>query len=169
VPVTEQIGGNDTGAYQYRVQPTDFSDWAGLHRLLQECFAFMDGRIDPPSSLTRMTPDALREKAGEEILIIVLCADELIACGYLRETWETIYLGKLAVKAGFRGRGILRSMIELAEEIARSRGKSALELQTRVELVENHETFKAVGFVKTGETSHAGYDRPTSITMKKFI
>jgi GNAT superfamily N-acetyltransferase len=116
-----------------------------------------------------MTPDSLREKADEEILIIVLYAGELIACGYLRETEETIYLGKLAVKAGFRRQGILRSLIKLAEEIGRSRGKSALELQTRVELAENHETFKAVGFVKTGETSHAGYDRPTSITMKKFI
>jgi hypothetical protein len=129
----------------------------------------MDGRIDPPSSLTRMTPETLREKAGEEILIIVLDAGELIACGFLREAEESIYLGKLAVKAGFRKRGILRSIITHPEGIARSRRKSALELQTRIELVENHETFAAVGFVKTGQSSHAGYDRPTSITMKKFI
>jgi hypothetical protein len=116
-----------------------------------------------------MTPETLRENAGEEILIIVLDAGELIACGFLREAEESIYLGKLAVKAGFRKRGILRSIITLAEGIARSRRKSALELQTRIELVENHETFAAVGFVKTGQSSHAGYDRPTSITMKKFI
>jgi hypothetical protein len=167
--MTGQTGGNDTAAYQYIVQPAEFSDWAGLHRLLHECFAFMDGRIDPPSSLTRMTPETLRENAGEEILIIVLDAGELIACGFLREAEESIYLGKLAVKAGFRKRGILRSIITLAEGIARSRRKSALELQTRIELVENHETFAAVGFVKTGQSSHAGYDRPTSITMKKFI
>jgi hypothetical protein len=45
--MTEPLGGNDTEAYRYFVQPTDFSDWAGLHRLLHECFAFMEGRIDP--------------------------------------------------------------------------------------------------------------------------
>lgn len=167
--MTERSGENETTSFQYLVQPADFSDWAELHLLLHECFAFMDGRIAPPSSLARMTSETLREKADEEILIIVLCAGELIACGYLRETEETIYLGKLAVKVGFRKRGILRSITRLAEGIARSRGKSALELQTRVELAENHDTFKALGFIKTAETSHPGYDRPTSITMKKFF
>lgn len=161
--------GNDTAAFQYLVRPADFSDWTGLHELLRDCFAFMAGRIDPPSSFTRMTPESLREKANEEILIVVLSAGDLVACGYLRETAETIYLGKLAVRAGYRRQGILRAIMKLAEEIARNRGKSALELQTRIELVENHETFKALGFVRTGETAHAGYDRPTSITMMKFL
>ena len=34
------------------------------------------------------------------------------------------------------------------------------------ELIENHATFAALGFRKTGETAHAGYSRPTSITME---
>lgn len=160
---------DSAAAFQYLVRPKDFSDWTGLHALLQDCFAFMEGRIDPPSSLARMTPESLREKAHEEILVIVLSGDELVACGYLKETADTLYLGKLAVKSGFRRQGILASIVKLAEKMARELGKSALELQTRVELVENHETFDAVGFVQTGESSHPGYERPTSITMKKFL
>ena len=152
---------------RYLVDPAEFSDWSGLHELLKDCFAFMDGRIDPPSSLKQMTPDILREKAGEETLVVVLCDDDLVACGFLRETQEAIYIGKLAVKPTFRKRGILKSMVHVAEQHARERRKAALELEARVELVENHKTFGALGFVKTGESSHAGYDRATSITMKK--
>ncbi|MEL6793708.1 MAG: hypothetical protein AAFP78_09655, partial [Pseudomonadota bacterium] len=34
-------------------------DWTAVHRLLTDAFAYMDGRIDPPSSLHRMTEDDL--------------------------------------------------------------------------------------------------------------
>ena len=54
-----------------------------------------------------------------------------------------------------------------AEDFARDSGHAVLELETRIELTENHETFAAMGFVRTAEHAHAGYDRPTSITMKK--
>ncbi len=30
-------------------------------------------------------------------------------------------------------------------------------------------TFGRMGFVQTGQTAHAGYDRPTSITMRRAI
>jgi hypothetical protein len=42
-------------------------------------------------------------------------------------------------------------------------------LQTRVELVENHAAFSRMGFAKTGESAHPGYDRPTSITMRRAV
>ena len=80
-----------------RIEPaaSDFSDWAGLLRLLEEAFASMEGRIDPPSSVHRLTP--------------------------------------------------------------------------AIELGENHATFGAMGFVRTGEHAHEGYHRPTLVTMRKRI
>ena len=44
-----------------------------------------------------------------------------------------------------------------------------LELQTRIELTENQATFGRMGFVKTAETAHEGFDRPTSITMRAKV
>jgi hypothetical protein len=44
-----------------------------------------------------------------------------------------------------------------------------LELQTRVELEENHAAFRAMGFAEAGRTAHPGYDRPTSITFRKDL
>lgn len=165
----EEFNGAKAAELQFWVQPEQFSDWTKLHAFLQECFSYMDGRIDPPSSLTRMSAETLRVKAGEEILILAYHHHRLVACGFLKETTDSIYLGKLAVEAAYRRRGILRSIVDIAEQLARKGRKSALELQARIELVENHKTFKAVGFVQTDETSHTGYERPTSITMKKYL
>ena len=44
-----------------------------------------------------------------------------------------------------------------------------MELQTRVELTGNQRAFRSLGFVETGRTAHQGYDRPTSVTMRKRL
>jgi hypothetical protein len=56
-----------------------------------------------------------------------------------------------------------------AENLARRSGLEALELETRMELTENHSTFYAMGFVKHSEQVHPGYNRATSITMRKYL
>ncbi|TIT06768.1 MAG: GNAT family N-acetyltransferase, partial [Mesorhizobium sp.] len=60
-------------------------------------------------------------------------------------------------------------LMRAAEEIAVSRGKGAIELQTRIELSTNHSAFARLGFGETERTAHEGYDRPTSITMRKVL
>lgn len=161
--------GSRTGGLRYQLRPANFSDWAGLHRLLTVSFSYMDGRVDPPSSLNSMVPDDLRRKAMEECLVVVFHGDELVACGFLTEAGDSIYLGKLAVSPNFRRRGILRRMVELAEDMAFRQGRSWLELQTRIELTENHRIFEALGFAKVRETAHPGFEQPTSITMRKRV
>jgi predicted GNAT superfamily acetyltransferase len=75
----------------------------------------------------------------------------------------------LAVAETARGRGVARAMFAAAEDLARQNGLAFLELQTRVELTENHATFAALGFQKVAETAHPGYNRPTSITLRKRV
>ena len=60
-------------------------------------------------------------------------------------------------------------LMQAAEQLARQRGKRALELQTRIELVANHATFARMGFVEVARTAHEGFDRPTSITYRKAL
>ena len=86
-------------------------------------------------------------------------------------TWKAdcVYIGKMAVAEDARGQGLARQLVSIAEQRARERGLPRLELQTRIELVDNHRTFAALGFVKTDETAHPGYDRTTSITMSKAV
>ncbi len=92
-----------------------------------------------------------------------------MACVFLTNKPGRLYLGKLAVDPACRGKGLARQLIELAAARARERGLKVLELQTRIELVENHATFARLGFHKVAEDAHAGYDRPTGIVMQKTL
>ncbi|WP_413720509.1 GNAT family N-acetyltransferase [Silicimonas sp. MF1-12-2] len=147
----------------------EFTDWEALHRLLTRAFAGMEGRIDPPSSLHRMDPHLLREKAAHESLVVAYRAGRLVGCGFGAKESDMLYLSKLAVDPDLHRRGILRRMVMLFEEEARRRALAGLVLQTRVELTENHATFRALGFEISAETAHPGYDRPTSYTFRKMI
>lgn len=141
-------------------------DWAAILRLIQTEFAYMEGRIDPPSSMHLLSlADIAKQAEQGEVWVI----GEALACMFLTAKAEVLYLGKLAVRADQRGRGFARVLVHCAQDRARALGLSAIELQTRVELIENHATFRALGFVETGRTAHAGYTRPTSITFRRSL
>ena len=149
--------------------PPDFDDWQALHGLLVGALASMDGRIDPPSSLTRMSVGDLREKAQREFVVIARDRQRLVGCGFGSPSGYGLYLSKLAVDPAYQKRGVLRLMLPLFESEARRLGLKDLELQTRLELTGNHAAFAALGFAKIAETAHPGYDRPTSFTFRKPV
>ncbi|WP_044026828.1 GNAT family N-acetyltransferase [Ruegeria sp. TM1040] len=128
--------------------------------LIRQCFAYMDGRVDPPSSMHRLTLEALSKQAvAGEVWAI---GAPVVASVVLTPRLDVLYLGKLAVVEDLRGLGLARTLVELALARARSMGLNAVELQTRIELVENHEAFARLGFERCGTTTHSGYDRPQS-------
>lgn len=147
----------------------DFRRWPELLALLHAAFAFQHGRIDPPSSLHRMDAAALAAKAGEETLLLAFAGTQLIGCVFARPIATSLYVGKFAVAPHAQGRGIGRRLMDAVEALARDAGMAAIELETRIELTENHATFRAFGFQKIAEKSHPGFDRPTSITMRKLL
>jgi GNAT superfamily N-acetyltransferase len=154
---------------RYEIRRGPVADWDALHALLRTCFAFMEGRIDPPSSLAAMTPGSLRRKAEAETLVTLWDGEALAACGYLKDTGRSVYLGKLAVHPDHRGRGLLRRIVAEADAMARALGRPLLELGTRVELAENHATFARLGFAEVARMAHPGYERPTSVTMERPV
>ncbi|WP_259998019.1 GNAT family N-acetyltransferase [Leisingera sp. M523] len=88
------------------------------------------------------------------------------ACIFLISKTDCLYLGKLAVDPARRGLGQARQRVDLAAERARGLGLSALELQRKVELVENHRRFDRLGCIKTAEGAYPGCSRVTGITMR---
>jgi len=140
--------------------------WPPILALLRQAFGYMEGRIDPPSSLRDLTPEALTRQARVgEIWII----GAPVACVFLTPKPGALYVGKLAVAESHRGQGLARRLIDRAETRAREMGLPELELQTRVELVENQATFVAMGFREVGRTAHEGFARPTSITYRRAV
>jgi GNAT superfamily N-acetyltransferase len=146
-----------------------FDHWDELLGLIMRAFAPMDGVIDPPSSAHLLSAESLRDRAGQETVFLALQDDRIAGCVFASERGADFYVGKLAIQPELQGRGIGRRLMQAAEDFARSRNKSAIELQTRVELTANHATFARLGFRETARTAHQGYDRPTSITMRKEL
>ena len=142
-------------------------DAQAILTLIQDSFAFMERRIDPPSSMHRLTPQDIAAQATEgEVWLI---GRPPLACVFLTAKPGALYIGKLAVARSPRGKGLARALIDTAETRARALGLPMLELQTRIELTENHATFRALGFHETGRTAHPGYDRPTSVTFRRPV
>ncbi len=136
--------------------------------LLRTSFQYMDGRINPPSSIHRLTIEGMQAhcQSGGEIWVI---GRPLFGCMFLTQKPDCLYLGKLAVQEQMRGRGICRAMVDQAERRAADLGLSKLELKTRIELTENHRVFSRMGFTIVSTGSHEGYDKPTDFLLRKQV
>ena len=155
------------------IGPADAAtDWAEILDLLHRAFAVMEGRIDPPSSLHDMDEMTLAAKAASGACLLAVNEDEgeaVIGCVFLQDHEDGLYVSKLAVDPDRQGEGIGRALMTMSEDIARAQERDVLILETRIELDENHLTFARLGFEQTGQTAHPGFDRPTSITMRKAL
>lgn len=146
-------------------RPANKADAGWVLALIQRVFAEHDGRVDPPSSMHQMCLEDVEQQAeNHEIWVI---GKE--ACVFLTAQENGLYVGKLAVAPEARGKGRARALIMQAENRARALHLPQVVLQTRVELVENHTAFQALGFVKTDESAHPGFDRATSFRFTKVL
>jgi GNAT superfamily N-acetyltransferase len=135
--------------------------------LIQRSFAYMEGRIDPPSSVQRLTPAAIAKQC--EVGEVWVIGTPPNACVFLSPKADCLYLGKLAVDTDMQRQGTARRLVELATARAHALGLPALELKTRIELTENHETFESLGFSVISQGCHEGYDRPTNLIMRRPV
>jgi ribosomal protein S18 acetylase RimI-like enzyme len=150
-----------------RLSPDD--DMVPVLTLIRDAFACMDGVIDPPSSIHALAVTDLAASARHGEVWVLTEGQDPIACIVLTPRGNSLYLGKIAVSDAFRRQGLARQLVAHAETRARALGLPALELQSRVELTGNHSAFAALGFARTAETAHPGYDRPTSFTFTKAV
>ncbi|MDA1077251.1 MAG: GNAT family N-acetyltransferase [Proteobacteria bacterium] len=85
-----------------------------------------------------MSTDDLRIKAEQEILILAIADNDLIGCGFASLREDCVYVSKLAVAAARRGQGVARAIMQAVEAVAAQNTRAFLELETRMELMENH-------------------------------
>lgn len=142
-------------------------DFHEVLALIRTAFAYMEGRIDPPSSMQRLTVTDLARAAetGE----VWVAGDPVLGCMVLTPAADALYLGKLAVADAARGTGLGRTLVARAEASALARGLPAVQLQCRVELTELHGFYRALGYAEAGRSAHPGFDHPTSITFRKPV
>ena len=153
---------------QISIHPADpdTTDWASVLALVLKAFAYMEGRIDPPSSANRLTQEDMAAQAASGVLLLAEDDSGLVGCVFLNHRTDAMHLGKLALDPSRQGEGIGRRLFEVSVAAAKTQKFSEIELQARVELTENHTASTTLGFRETGRTAHDGYDRPTSVTMR---
>lgn len=164
----------------FKQHSSEDADLADVLKLIQTAFAYMDERIDPPSSMHRLSIRALADQCNTGEIWSMhdpnmraahqqtpCTGNHIVACMALRQKADALYMGKLSVANTHHNQGLGTRMIQLAEQRAKRHGKAYLELETRIELLENHAYFEKRGFIKTGEGMHDGYRHPTYIIMRK--
>ena len=133
------IGQADLHNAVRQLEASDTAALAQVLRLIQTSFAYMTGRIDPPSSMHQLTVSALAQMAKDSSVLAL--GDPVAACLVAKPLPHALYLGKIAIASDLRGRGVLRALLGRSEELARALSLSRLELQVRIELVENQKIF----------------------------
>ncbi|WP_224814827.1 GNAT family N-acetyltransferase [Hasllibacter sp. MH4015] len=137
--------------------------------MLRAAYAPMEGRIDPPSFLTTMTRADIARKAQQEDLFLARADGVPIACGFGTPIDDVYEIGKVAVADTHRRQGLARALMDAAARRARALGLLTLQLYARVELAENHATYRALGFHLHGPFTHEGYDRPTAMIFRRAV
>ncbi len=154
-------------SYGVLVNPNPPPKGQVLHRLLSQAFAHMEGRIDPPSSVTNLDVQGVESRIGVEDLVVARNGDRIVGCLFASRSGQSYHLAKIAVIHQMRQRGIARAMVEAAADRAVALGLTKLTLQSRIELTENHAAFNAMGFRQTGTYTHPGYSEPTSLIFTR--
>lgn len=143
----------------------DSPEIAALLSLIRDAFAFMEGRITPPSSAQNLTEERLRDQCRTSEVWAIGAPP--LACIVLSERDNALYIGKLAVARHARHKGHARRLVAQAASRSETLGKTCLLLDVRIELTENHAAFRKMGFVQTGTGTHDGFAQPTFLTMRK--
>jgi ribosomal protein S18 acetylase RimI-like enzyme len=79
---------------------------------------------------------------------------------------DHLLLDNIAVRPDRQSRGLGRRLIEFAEDEARRLGFAELRLYTHEKMTENIALYARLGFVETGRSHQAGYDR---VFMRKRV
>jgi ribosomal protein S18 acetylase RimI-like enzyme len=151
----------------YALRALRGTDAAAAAALIREAFAQMSAPVDPPPSALRETEatvaagiagggGACAEAAGLLVGVVLWAAQD-----------GGLYIGRLSVRPGWRGRGIARALVAEAEAEARRRRLPRLLLSTRLALADNRRLFASCGFRETGQHAHPGYAVPTFVDMEK--
>ena len=135
--------------------------------LIRENFAYMEGKINPPSSIVSTTAQDLSLLC--ESAEIWSIGSPAVACVCLTPQPDALSIGRLAVAQSYRGRGLGGRLITLAEQRAQHLGLVYLNLKVRVELNDKVQLYQHLGFEITEEGSHPGFDRPTYWVMRKAL
>jgi AcrR family transcriptional regulator/L-amino acid N-acyltransferase YncA len=144
-------------------------DAAAAAAVVRAAFAAQSCTTDPPSGALRETTASVAAKLAEGGGAGAEAAGALVGVVLWAEQDGALYIGRVSVAPGWRGRGIARALLAAGEAEARRRGLARMTLRVRLALKENQRLFAGFGFTPAGQGAHPGYSEPTFLTMEKRL
>lgn len=144
------------------------ADAASIAATIAASFEQYRGKLVPESGAFRETAEGIAaELARGASAIVAERNGEMLGCVLVEEMEGDLYFGRLSVQPSARGLGLARRLIEAVEAEARRRGLAGVRLGVRIVLTDNQRLFASLGYRETSREAHPGFDRPTSINMRK--
>lgn len=143
------------------------ADADALAELIRFCFARQTVATDPLPSALKESGDNIRKHfsdGGGGAMV-----EGPAACLLWSEEDGGLYIGRVAVHPAWRGKGLAKRLLTMAEDEAHRRKLPRMHLSTRLVLIDNRRLFTACGFVETTQQAHPGYARPTFVNMEKRL
>lgn len=152
-----------------RLRPITPADAAAVAALVRTAFAAQSIVTDPLPSALRVTEADVAAHLQTGGGAVVEADGAIVGSVLWTRQDGGLYLSRLAVAPGWRGRGIAKALVAAAEAAARAQNLPRIHLSTRIPLLDNRQLFAACGFVETTREAHPGYAEPTSVHMEKRL
>jgi ribosomal protein S18 acetylase RimI-like enzyme len=144
------------------------ADAAAVAATIAAAFEQYRGKLVPESGAFGETADSIAaELARDTGAIVAERNGAMVGCVMIRVYKGDLYFGRLAVLPQARGLGLASRLIGAVEEEARARGLPGVRLGVRIALTANQELFASLGYREISREAHPGFDRFTSINMRK--
>ena len=143
------------------------ADAEALAAVIRAAFEEYRGRLDPPSGALAETAATVREKMRTAQAVVALASQVPVGCAFLRPEEGRLYLFRLAVLPGHRGRGLGRALLAHAEERARALGLPRVRLGVRAALARQIAYYEDLGYRRVGDGTHPGYAGPTYLLLER--
>lgn len=151
------------------IRPLTTKDAATSASLIREAFAAQSRATDPPPGALGETTASVAAKLVEGGGAGAEAEGALVGVVLWAEKDGGLYIGRVSVAPGWRGRGVARALLAAGEAEARRRGLKRMTLRVRLALEENQRLFAAFGFASVGQGAHPGYREPTFTVMEKRL
>ncbi|WP_417843582.1 GNAT family N-acetyltransferase [Thalassospira sp.] len=151
----------------------DIAVFNRLTGILKAAFAFQDGIVNPPSSVTRVDEAELQWRFERDMVLVARDIENdhvIVGQVWIEETPDDAYIYKMSVDPAYHGKGIGRALIDAAVNHVLQKGRNArMRLHVRKELAGNISFFTRCGFAITGDGTHPGFSQPTFFVMTRDV
>ncbi len=152
-----------------QLRPATVADVPAILAVTKAAYAPYTDRFDPPSGVVREQPESVERYFVTGGVIVADKDGEIVGAVRYEPHDDYLYLGRLAVAPAWQGRGIGRRLVEAVEEWALLLGLDEVHLGVRMELTENRDLYRHLGYVENGTAPFRHDERYHYLKMKKRV